>query len=487
MAEKVGDAYVELGTRDQKLVMGLSRGLRSVQSFAIAASGILAGVAAGKGITGLVKEYSNAVETVNKFNEVFSGASQDINKAAKDLAKNYGLIGTSSRKLLADTGDILVGFGFAEDAALDLAVQTNKLAVDLASFTNIEGGSARASQALTSLLVGQTEKAQALGIVIRQGTTEYKERTKVIMKENGVSLLQAKAMNNIEIAFSQTKKAQGDYARTQDQLANQIRLVGENADDVKESFGGLIVQFISADSRVYKLNESLAGLAQRLKDVDTASIETTKDMIKVAGTIGLVTVAVVKLTPLIIQFAKTIKIAALSVGSIGAALGGLLIIAGAFSLGKVITEFVKMRQAANQAQKALDNLNINKAKMKEALGTSNVGLLDDIRKAIQSNDVAALDWLSKNMPEVYRKTQAAYGAGIGTPKDAAKDAATIETKPIQAAFVSFQDAIRNIQTSLKGDKEAARDRKKGLGFLGSIDQGIEEIATSLGNNAVVGL
>ena len=148
---------------------------------------------------------SDLQETNSKFNQVFSSMQKEAQDTAKVFQESFGLSELAAKQLLSDTGDLLVGFGFTEEAALDLSTQVNELAVDLASFTNFEGGAEGASKALTKALVGETESSKALGIVIRQGTKEYKERTEEIMKEQGVSILQAKALNNLEIAVKVKK------------------------------------------------------------------------------------------------------------------------------------------------------------------------------------------------------------------------------------------------------------------------------------------
>ena len=93
-------------------------------------------------------------------------------KKAEDTAKtfrqSFGLSRKAAKQLLGDTGDLLVGFGFTEDAALDLSKKVNELAVDLASFTNFSGGAEGASLALTKALLGERESIKSLGIAITE-------------------------------------------------------------------------------------------------------------------------------------------------------------------------------------------------------------------------------------------------------------------------------------------------------------------------------
>jgi len=186
---------------------------------------------------GAVKLASDFEETNAKFNTVFSSMQGKANETAKNFQQNFGLSSRAAKQLLGDTGDLLVGFGFQEEAALNLSDQVNKLAVDLASFTNFEGGAEGASKALTKALVGETEAAKGLGIVIRQNTTEYKERVAAIQKEQGVSVLQAKALANLQIATEQSGKAIGDFARTSGSFANQSRILKGNLEDLGVQLG----------------------------------------------------------------------------------------------------------------------------------------------------------------------------------------------------------------------------------------------------------
>lgn len=191
-----------------------------------------------------VKMASDFAETDSKFKQVFVSIQGEAEKTAKTFVDNFGLSEQAAKQLLGDTGDLLVGFGFTEKAALELSAQVNELAVDLASFTNFAGGSEGASKSLTKALVGETESAKALGIVIRQGTKEYKDRVQNIIKTTGVSLLQAKAMANLQIAMEQSQKAQGDFQRTQDQFANRVRILKEDFRDLGKEIGEILLPMV---------------------------------------------------------------------------------------------------------------------------------------------------------------------------------------------------------------------------------------------------
>ena len=255
-----------------------------------------------------VKLASDFAETEQKFNQVFSSIQGTASKVAATFKRDFGLSGKAAKQMLGDTGDLLVGFGFTEDSALDLSKQVNELAVDLASFTNFSGGSAGASKALTKLLVGETESAKALGIVIRQNTKDYKDRVAQIMKEQGVSELQAKALANLQIAMEQTQKAQGDYARTSGGFANQLRLLQAQFEDLAVEIGN-----------------ALMPIAQKLMNLVKGGLKFWNGLSKgVKNTAIEIGVLAASIGPALLVLGQISKIAAVALTPIGAVIGGLV-------------------------------------------------------------------------------------------------------------------------------------------------------------------
>lgn len=179
----------------------------------------------------------DAEEIQSKFNTVFEGLGEDAEKMSQNFAKSFGLANTTARELLSTTGDLLTGFGFTDKEAIDLSLSVNSLAQDLASFQNYSGGAKGASDALTKALLGETEMAKGLGIVIRQDSKEFKQRIQDKMREKNVTETQAKAMVILDEAYRQSRKGVGDYARTKDSLANSERRFNEQVKEFNEDIG----------------------------------------------------------------------------------------------------------------------------------------------------------------------------------------------------------------------------------------------------------
>ena len=217
----------------------------SAKGFKAAWLGVMAAVAVGMGalragfraIQGAKNAARDAREIETKYLTVFSNVEDKARKMSKSFASSFGLAESSAQEMLGSTGDLLVGFGFTEDAALSMSEQVNALAVDLASFQNLQGGSVRASKALTSAILGETESSKSLGIQIRQDTPAFRENIKLLMESEGLTQKQAKATLILKQAYEQSKKSVGDFARTQHELANQERIASEEAKKLKEQIG----------------------------------------------------------------------------------------------------------------------------------------------------------------------------------------------------------------------------------------------------------
>jgi hypothetical protein len=220
---------------------------------------------------------TDAVEVYSKFDTVFESIGESANQAADEMSESFGIAGSTARELLSSTGDLLVGFGFTEEAAFDLAKQTLALGSDLASFTNFEGGAKRATDALNKALVGESESVKALGIVIRQDTKDYKDRIKHLMATEGVSKTQAKALAALQIATEQSGKAIGDTARTWDSAANTQKRLTESTKGLKEAVGaGLLPTVTSIRNKLSEWADAITEVINKsneLRDANKAAVE----------------------------------------------------------------------------------------------------------------------------------------------------------------------------------------------------------------------
>jgi len=184
-------------------------------------------------------------ETTNKFNVTFKGVEKNAESMAKTLQNSYGLSIRASKEMLASTGDLLNGLGFTKDASLDLSGTVQKLAVDLDSFQNLQGGATRASEILTKAVLGERDALVSLGIKISEDDLKQRALAEGIELVNGKMSRQEQAMITLALITEQSKNAVGDFGRSQESLANLTKVMNSAFEDASASIGTAFLPLIS--------------------------------------------------------------------------------------------------------------------------------------------------------------------------------------------------------------------------------------------------
>lgn len=314
-------------------------------------------VLAGRSAVNLASDFE---ETQGKFDVVFSDLQKKANETADNFQKNFGLSGLAARQLLSNTGDLLTGFGFSQEAAFDLSTQVNELAADLASFSNFEGGTKGASEALTKALLGEAESAKSLGIVIQQNTKEFKAQVQAQMASTGQTALQAKAIVILRQATEQSGNAIGDFARTQDSFANQARITRARLEDLGVQIGQILMPIVQ------KVMVFVKGLIERFSALSPATKKVVVVIAALVAAIGPLLIALgffmTTIAPGIVRAVKGMisgfrRLFAVIVAN---PIGALLALVAAITIA--IIAFAKRVTVATLAQKKLAEINVKVTK-----------------------------------------------------------------------------------------------------------------------------
>jgi hypothetical protein len=288
MAFKAGSVYGEAILDDSKWKSGIKGVESSNQSMFKSFVGAQLAVDAFKKVLSATinetkKAISNAIaytETQNKFKVVFGDGTRVLKEAAdaqKNLTQNYGLSKKAALEMLSSTGDLLTGLGFTKKEAIGLSEQVQTLAVDLSSFQNVD--MKFAAEGLTKALLGETEQAKSLGIVIRQNTKEFNEQVKALVETKGMTEIQAKSQLILQQAYEQSRNAVGDYARTADSLANMQKQLEMQQENISTQMGTILLpvvnqvtkgfldgakslnEFLSSEKNIEKIQNTIANVA----------------------------------------------------------------------------------------------------------------------------------------------------------------------------------------------------------------------------------
>jgi len=269
---------------------------------------------------------SAGVEIRNRFDVVFSSIREESNKTADQLAKDFDLAGSTARKVLAGTGDILVGFGYDERAALNFSDDINRLAGDLASFYDTESLD-NASKSLSSGILGNVRNLRRFGVVIRQDTKEFKDLVKQMQAQTGLNIQAAKARVIFNETVKQSTKAMGDYARTRHTLANQERALKEDLKEMREEYGKhLLPLFLELTKAARGLVKWLTGLSDTTKKIVLAFGALAIAIPPILVGLGMIITAIAKMA-LLLHFK----------GLVGAGLKAMLV-----GLSPIIAAFAKI-------------------------------------------------------------------------------------------------------------------------------------------------
>tara|TARA_R110002074_G_scaffold196462_1_gene363272 strand:- start:430 stop:2136 length:1707 start_codon:yes stop_codon:yes gene_type:complete len=244
-----------------------------------------------------VKMAADFEETDSKFKTVFSSIQKQAEDTAKTFKKAFGLSEKAAKQLLSDTGDLLVGFGFTEQAALDLSLKVNELAVDLNSFTNFSGGAEGASLALTKALLGERESIKSLGIAITEADLKsFASDQGLVWKELDRI---TKANLTFQLAMKQSSKAVGDYARTSGSLTNQTRELQSALTDLAVEFGTILIPLAQ------QIVTTLREFTQSLSDLTP---QTKEFIVKMAGWAAVLGPIVIFASALVSAFGKLLPL-----------------------------------------------------------------------------------------------------------------------------------------------------------------------------------
>lgn len=242
-ADSVGQIGLDLVVNKNDFIKQMS----GIQGLAKKAGAALAGAFAIKKLVDFSKSCielgSDLSEVQNVVDVTFPHMNQQINQFAQNAAKRFGLSETMAKRFTGTFGAMAKAFGFGEKAAYDMSTTLTGLAGDVASFRNI--GQDEAYTKLKSVFTGETESLKDLGIVMTQAALD------AYALQNGFGKTTAKMSEMEKVAlrykFVQDKltTAAGDFSRTSDGWANQVKILQLQFDSLKATIGQGLINVLS--------------------------------------------------------------------------------------------------------------------------------------------------------------------------------------------------------------------------------------------------
>lgn len=263
--ESVGQIGLDLVVNQNQF----DRQMRGITNIASKAGKILAGAFAIKKITeftsACVDLGSDLAEVQNVVDVTFSKMNEQVNNFAQNAVFQFGLSETMAKQYTGTFGAMAKAFGFVESEAYAMSTTLTGLAGDVASFYNITQGEAYTK--LKSVFTGETESLKDLGVVMTQTALDQFALANGYGKTTAKMTEQEKVALRYAFVQQQLSLAQGDFARTSDSWANQVRILKLQFDSLRASLGQ---GFIAAVTPVIKVINTIMGKLVQLANVFSA-------------------------------------------------------------------------------------------------------------------------------------------------------------------------------------------------------------------------
>ncbi len=237
---------------------------------AIGAAVGTAALAAGAAFVTLTKrgvELASDLREVQNVVDVTFGRSADkINEWAKTADAAYGLTELSAKQFTGTMGAMLKSMQVSDEMTVEMSTSLAGLAGDFASFYNLSHN--EAWEKIRSGISGEIEPLRQLGINLSVANLETFAMSQGITTAYEAMSEADKAMLRWNYLLSVSKDAQGDFARTTDSWANQMRIAKNNVDKLAASLGETLLPAFKPvleafnDQAIPKLDEAFKKMAE---------------------------------------------------------------------------------------------------------------------------------------------------------------------------------------------------------------------------------
>jgi hypothetical protein len=205
---------------------------------------------------------SDLNETMSKTSVVFGDAAGWVQEWSKGTATALGQTRTQALDAAATFGVFGKSAGLTGDALGSFSTDMTVLASDMASFSNTSVD--QAIEAIGAAMRGESEPIRAYGVLLDDATLKARAMKLGIYDGNGALTQQQRVLAAQAEILAQTSDAQGDFARTQGGMANQMRIFSAQWGTLKTTVGEAMLPL--ATSIMPQLNRAVEAGAAKLAE-----------------------------------------------------------------------------------------------------------------------------------------------------------------------------------------------------------------------------
>jgi hypothetical protein len=232
--DEASAALNRIASNGEKMAAGFAKHRRTIGMAAVGMGTALTGI----GVAG-IKAASDLGESMNAVNVIFGDGSKVIHEFGKTSARSAGLSTASFNQLASVTGALLKDVGLPMEEVAGLTTQLTVRAADMASVmnTSVEDALSAVGQALR----GETEAIRRYAGDVTEASLEHFRLSEGMQKSVKDMSEQEKRLLRLDLIMKQTNIMAGDFANTQESLANQLRIAGAEFTNVRAAIGTALV------------------------------------------------------------------------------------------------------------------------------------------------------------------------------------------------------------------------------------------------------
>lgn len=182
---------------------------------------------------------SSLTEVENVVRTTFGNYEKLIQDFSKTSIQDFGMSELTAKQVASRFQAIGTAMGFSQGKMADMSLQLTKLTADMASFYDMEQSDV--ARNLQAVFTGETEPLRKYGLDLTQATLK-EWAMKQGLDADISSMTQAeKTMLRYQYVMANTAAAQGDFARTADTWANQVRILKQSFEQLASIIGGALI------------------------------------------------------------------------------------------------------------------------------------------------------------------------------------------------------------------------------------------------------
>lgn len=197
-------------------------------------------------LAGIGKQFvdiaSDMEEVQNVVNQAFGEMASQAEYFAQKCAYAFGLSELQAKRTSSTFMAMARGMDIYGEAAKTMSLQLTALSGDMASFYNVS--QSLADTALQSIFTGETETLKKFGIVLTEANLKAYALSKGITKSYTEMSQAEKVAIRYNYVMEQTSIAQGDFSRTSNSWANQIRILKLRWEELGEAIGTILTNVL---------------------------------------------------------------------------------------------------------------------------------------------------------------------------------------------------------------------------------------------------